>query len=174
MAHAAPASAEKPIRRIPTPEEGRDLAHVQSDSLLDTIVVNEIPVTPASIREMQRWTKKHWFWSAADLGRRLGCSRAQVKRLESGSRQSSEMFLVHFHSLRVQRAAWQVEQADEQKHVHIVESTRPLPHRYRVFRPIVKCRVRGCHNWFEQINKRHRKCSPDCKPPKRKKKAKSK
>jgi transcriptional regulator with XRE-family HTH domain len=150
--------AAKP--KIPRPEPP-DLARVSSDHLLETVVVIEQPFTRARVRAMQRWTKEHWFWSAADLARRLDCSRSQLKRIESGSRDPSEMFLVHFRSLEKQIAAWRIEHRADEKEIHVVESSKPLPRRWRVLRPIVRCRV--CGTYFEQVNSRHRKCTPDCR-----------
>ena len=159
----------------PRPERP-DLAHVKSDELLETISVVERPITSQLVRGMQRWVKRHWGWSAADLAERLCCSRPHLKRIESGSRQPSEMFEVHFRHLESQRAAWLVEhRAEERERPLVVITKKALPtKRLSIMRPVVRCTTRGCGIWFEQVNSRHRKCCKECRPPKRIRRRKAK
>ena len=159
---------------LPAPVKA-DLSRV-SDETFEHVVIVEKAFSPEAVREMQRWTKEHWAWSAADMANYLGCKRPQLKRIEKGTRKPSEEFIVRFRHLRELRAGWLKERGARDRDTIIVESDKPLPRRWRVLRRIVHCsaqwtKTQRCPVWFERINGRHRLChTNECDERRRKRK----
>lgn len=148
-------------KHLALPPAVKPIVAYVSDEALETTVVVERPITSTAVREMQKWVADNWLWSAKDMAQYLACDRSTIKRIESGSRQPNEKFTRLFHLLRRQRAAWLEERGARDRDTVVVESEKPLPRRWRVLRPIVKCS--RCSNRFEQVNGRHKRChTPEC------------
>lgn len=149
---------------LPPPVKA-DLSRISDDAFADrafaTVVTVETPVNANSVREMQSWVKQHWLWSASDMARYLNCDRSTIKRIESGTRQPNEAFAQRFGYLRQLRRQWLQERGLRDRATVVVESSKPLPRRWRVLKRIVKCSRCAVH--FEQVNGRHRRChTPEC------------
>ncbi len=147
---------------IPAPAPP-DLSIV-SDDAYEHVVFVEKPITPQRIRDLQHWAKEHWGWSRRHFCKAFDISRGMLSHLETGKRAVSEAVELRFRHWERRRHAWVKDRRALAQQRSVVVSDHPLPKRYHVLKPVVKCKTRGCGIWFEQVNKRHKKHAPDCKP----------
>ncbi len=145
----------------PPKPEPVDLTRARDD-ILEHAAIVERPITRQRIRRMQQQLKTIWFWSASDMAKQLNVSRGQLKNIESGKRKPSAEFQRRFRWLEKLVSAWAQENKTQASESLIVETNQRLPRRYRVLHRVVKCK--NCDIHFEQMNSRHRKHAPDCKP----------
>ncbi len=120
----------------------------------------EKPVTPARVRALRLALKEQGL-GVRKVAARMGYSHTYLLLVERGQRRITETFRIAFRHLEADYFyILQEADAPETDAFITVVSEHPLPKRLHILRKPIRCK---CGIWFEPVNSRQRRCSPDCK-----------